>query len=692
MSEILTVGIKAQDDATPVLERFKKSISDVSKGLESTADGASKFGNTLVDQAGKLPGVSQGFDLVGSSLKLLKNPYVEIAALIGAVGGLMVKGALSNMENIHTLEKLHASTGLTINQLNALKKVGAEYDVGLEDMAASFGKLEKNLTTNAAALKKLGVSTHDPIEAMAILADKFESTHDPVERARIGVLGFGKSWQTIAPMLAEGGDAIRKSKDATIITDGMVHRYDEMRHSQLEINRAFGAWKTALGDVGSVLLAPIMAMLASMAKKAKEMATELRSAVGASANEERLQEMATKAHMAGDRAGEVDQMKGLHDPLANLGMQGFDNAKAKKAATDKMLEELKKLGSAEQQVYLNGLAAWGADELAKYHLTLDTITGLRKQIESTKKEETKAETPDDTKAKKSQEARLQLHRDYLKASQQLSVLAQDDEFNRKRVAEENEYANQIAAAKKAFEDIGKVTEADQRELNLILEAMAKDHTLKLSDIDKEEAKKKLELRKKDIEAQIAVQTTVAAAAKHNYEKVAAEYKKSISKVGSSLEGVLVGPFDQAFKDVFSRGEFHFTRLWRSIADGFGNMLTQMMAQMAAKAAFFTILNVLTGGGAAAATGASGLLNYATAASGTPYAPGGPTLVGENGPEMVYLPRGSQVTPNDQMGGKGGGDTYNVHINGSSMSENDIKRVVISSFQSMQKQNTLKRGS
>lgn len=40
------------------------------------------------------------------------------------------------------------------------------------------------------------------------------------------------------------------------------------------------------------------------------------------------------------------------------------------------------------------------------------------------------------------------------------------------------------------------------------------------------------------------------------------------------------------------------------------------------------------------------------ASGTNFAPGGLSLVGERGPELVNLPRGSQVIPNNKMGGGG----------------------------------------
>jgi phage-related tail protein len=38
------------------------------------------------------------------------------------------------------------------------------------------------------------------------------------------------------------------------------------------------------------------------------------------------------------------------------------------------------------------------------------------------------------------------------------------------------------------------------------------------------------------------------------------------------------------------------------------------------------------------------------ASGTNFAPGGLAWVGESGPELVNLPRGSQVIPNNKAGG------------------------------------------
>lgn len=70
------------------------------------------------------------------------------------------------------------------------------------------------------------------------------------------------------------------------------------------------------------------------------------------------------------------------------------------------------------------------------------------------------------------------------------------------------------------------------------------------------------------------------------------------------------------------------------------------------------------------------------ASGTNYAPGGYALVGERGPEIVDLPRGSKVYPNGVVpAGLSGGNTvnesnvYNITIDAASVEEfNDIVRI------------------
>jgi len=62
------------------------------------------------------------------------------------------------------------------------------------------------------------------------------------------------------------------------------------------------------------------------------------------------------------------------------------------------------------------------------------------------------------------------------------------------------------------------------------------------------------------------------------------------------------------------------------------------------------------------------------ASGTDYAPGGKAWVGENGPELLELPRGSRVISAEESRRSSGGDTYNLYaqINAKDIKEwNDV---------------------
>ncbi|MHC1949871.1 hypothetical protein IF803_36740 [Bradyrhizobium sp. UFLA06-06] len=69
---------------------------------------------------------------------------------------------------------------------------------------------------------------------------------------------------------------------------------------------------------------------------------------------------------------------------------------------------------------------------------------------------------------------------------------------------------------------------------------------------------------------------------------------------------------------------------------------------------------LFGGGSKASNATDGIGGFGPTvpafATGTDFAPGGMSLVGENGPELLNLPRGAQVIPNDVLrnGGAGGG--------------------------------------
>jgi hypothetical protein len=125
-------------------------------------------------------------------------------------------------------------------------------------------------------------------------------------------------------------------------------------------------------------------------------------------------------------------------------------------------------------------------------------------------------------------------------------------------------------------------------------------------------------------------------------------QKSIEDANSTIvEGIqIVNDLQNAFENLFANTGEGF----KGMAIAFGNALKQMIAQLLAKAAIFGILTIISGGTGKFASWASNALGGKTLgkfmgfASGTNFAPGGLSLVGERGPELVNLPRGSQVIP------------------------------------------------
>lgn len=163
------------------------------------------------------------------------------------------------------------------------------------------------------------------------------------------------------------------------------------------------------------------------------------------------------------------------------------------------------------------------------------------------------------------------------------------------------------------------------------------------------------------------------------ETVLAEERVAIwSSVAGPLEGALSQPFNNFFTHILKQNESlktSFRRLYSDLQDSFSAMLANMLAQYLAKAAIFTAINILTGGSATGALGATSALSYIFNAKGTDYSFGGPTVVGENGPEILNLPRGSQVIPNNQISNFNSSvqPIFNIILKNESVSE--VKRIV-----------------
>jgi phage-related tail protein len=104
-------------------------------------------------------------------------------------------------------------------------------------------------------------------------------------------------------------------------------------------------------------------------------------------------------------------------------------------------------------------------------------------------------------------------------------------------------------------------------------------------------------------------------------------------------------------------------LAKSLADAFKDMERQIVSSISRIAAQNIAEAIFgkagSGGGFGDIAGWFGKLLSGSFANGTNFAPGGLALVGERGPELVNLPRGSAVTPNHKLSGS---NVVNINVN------------------------------
>jgi hypothetical protein len=113
-------------------------------------------------------------------------------------------------------------------------------------------------------------------------------------------------------------------------------------------------------------------------------------------------------------------------------------------------------------------------------------------------------------------------------------------------------------------------------------------------------------------------------------------------------------------------------------ENFGGVLEDIAKQLA-KAALQAALfgdGPLAGlfGGSGIVSGALGAIGIPGFARGTDYAPGGLAQVGEEGPELVHLPRGSKVIPNHKLGQGNGQSRLDLFVHPSGEFDTRVQQV------------------
>jgi cell pole-organizing protein PopZ len=160
--------------------------------------------------------------------------------------------------------------------------------------------------------------------------------------------------------------------------------------------------------------------------------------------------------------------------------------------------------------------------------------------------------------------------------------------------------------------------------------------------------------------EIAVTAERAATAK----QALAEHTFAIQRLNSASQQV-GSALSTAFADAIVEG--------KSLND----VVSSLIKTLEKAAINALVMNLFTPGAGGTTAPLLGALGIGHAAGGTDFARGGLTLVGEQGPELVNLPRGAQVIPNDvarNMSGNSGAIVYSPAIDARGASVEAVARL------------------
>lgn len=208
----------------------------VSLGLETAA-----FEKNVGKAKREVTGMERHISKAGAAIK---TAFVGMlgAFAVGQIADLAKKG----LEYASSLGEVASQLGVTTKALQeyryAASQAGVEQgemDQALAQLTRRLGDAAQGVKEPAKALEALGISVRDANghvldagEAIPLIAEGLQKIQSPAERAAILVDLFGKSGQKLAPLLESGAAGVNSLRDAAhklgiVLSDEQIQKADE---------------------------------------------------------------------------------------------------------------------------------------------------------------------------------------------------------------------------------------------------------------------------------------------------------------------------------------------------------------------------------------------------------------------------------------------------------------------------------
>ncbi len=606
--ERLVVSLEAN------IAKYERSLA---KALNQTNTSARQIEKRFTDMNKK---VGDSFDFGGA---LTRSAGLLGIGLSGTAAFKAISDAAQQFTKLQNELKVTGLEGAQLEKtFSALFQIAQKNGTAIEPLTTLYSRLsqaQKELNTNstdmlrftdgiAQALRVAGTDSTQAAGALLQLSQALGSGTVRAEEFNSVNEGARPILQAVAAGLKEAGGSVSTLKN--LVNDGKVSSEAFFRAFLAGMPQLEAQVAKADGTIGQAQARISNAFLALVG--------HIDQVTGASGN---------AAKSLNGVADVIDKVGGYFDAankkletfqsyLTAIGNNGIWKSIAKFFGADFSPEEMARYGlSPVNQSGPGGRIAEGARDPSGQALAAPKINPVSLKDYAVK---SKKDSDADTDAFERATAALQKRIEVLNA--ETAVVGQGADARAKaRATVELE-----TAAKKANADAGlkntEVTEAQRKKITELAEAYA------LAAAKAEEANSPL--------------NRLAREASDTNARLNEWAAGSLESVTDSLADVVTGA--QSVEDAFKR-----------MAQTIINELARIAIKKAIVGPIAEGLSGLFGGTGATGSFTVGSQTFPKFATGTDFAPGGPAIVGERGPELVNLPRGAQVIPNSVMRRLGG---------------------------------------
>lgn len=267
------------------IDRTSEQYRGLAREIEATEQEMQRLGDEAEKTDEKIIKVATGAEKVAEKTKKMADATSTLSkASAGALTGLVGLGvkAAKDADDLNTLAK---QTGLSTEALQKMQYASDLIDVNVEDITGAVKKMKKQLDSSEDKFNAIGVSTKDVNGNLRDTETIFYETvralgriENETERDVIAMDIFGKSADSLAGILDDGGAALRQLGDeakanGSIISQEDLDKANELNDSLDKLKAELGA---SVGQAAVQVAEALAPVIQSLAESLKGLAQHLK--------------------------------------------------------------------------------------------------------------------------------------------------------------------------------------------------------------------------------------------------------------------------------------------------------------------------------------------------------------------------------------------------------------------------------